>query len=155
MRDQPEVQSSPEAEDVFEHEIAVRWGDCDPAEIAYTGNIPGWALAAIDAWWEARVDGLGWYQMNADRNLGTPFVSMQLDFRAPITPRHRLICRTWPSRLGETSIAFRVDGYQDGRLCFEGRFVSVFVRADAFHKAPPPEDIRTRIEGCLRPDDAR
>ena len=43
----------------FTHEIRVGWGDCDPARIAYTGHIPGWALQAIDAWWEAHLVLLG------------------------------------------------------------------------------------------------
>ncbi|MFP4043231.1 MAG: acyl-CoA thioesterase, partial [Rhodosalinus sp.] len=111
MRDQTEAGGDTE---VFEHSIAVRWADCDPAEIAYSGRIPAWALDAIDAWWEDRSGGTGWFQLNMDRDIGTPFVRMEIDFRTPITPRHRLICRTWPSRLGETSITFRVDGYQDG-----------------------------------------
>ncbi len=75
----------------FRHEIRVGWGDCDPARIAYTARIPEWALAAIDAWWESEV-GPGWFQLNIDRGHGTPFVHMTLDFRAPVTPRHRLIC---------------------------------------------------------------
>lgn len=152
MRDQTEAGSDAE---VFEHPIAVRWADCDPAEIAYTGRIPLWALDAIDAWWEDRSGGTGWFQLNMDRNIGTPFVRMEIDFRAPITPRHRLICRTWPSRLGETSITFRVDGYQDGTLCFEGSFTSVFVTASAFAKTAPPEDLRALVEAHLRPEDAR
>lgn len=140
--------------EVFEHEIAVRWADCDPAEIAYTARLPAFALDAIDAWWELHLGGLGWYQLNLDRNLGTPFVRMAIDFRAPVTPRHRLRCRTWPARLGASSIDFRVDGYQDGRLCFEGRFTCVFVVADRFAKTPPPDDIRAVVEAHLRPDDA-
>ena len=112
----------------FEHVIGIGWGDCDPAKIVYTARIPGFALNAINAWWEHHLDGDGWFQMELDRNVGTPFVHMSLDFKSPITPRHRLICKVWPSRLGDTSISFRVDGFQDGTLCFEGKFVCVFYR---------------------------
>lgn len=134
----------------FEHEIRIGWGDCDPAKIAYTARIPWFALAAIDAWWEDRT-GEGWFQMELDRNLGTPFVSMRLDFRAPVTPRHRLVCRVWPNRLGETSVGFHVEGMQDGRLCFEGDFVNVFIVADEFRKSPPPARIRAIVERELVP----
>lgn len=136
----------------FHHEIRVGWGDCDPAKIAYTARIPAWALEAIDAWWEAQIGG-GWFHMELDRNFGTPFVHMSLDFRAPITPRHRLICEVAPVRLGETSIKFRVRGSQDGTLCFEGRFVCVFTNAAAFQKSPPPEDVRAIIEPLIEADD--
>ncbi|MCW1930944.1 acyl-CoA thioesterase [Pararhodobacter zhoushanensis] len=121
----------------YSHEIRVSWGDCDPARIAYTARIPAWALEAINGWWEHHFGG-GWFQMEMDHNFGTPFVHMSLDFRHPITPRHRLICAVAPTRLGDTSVAWRVIGRQDGAVCFEGSFVCVFTIADQFRKAPPP-----------------
>lgn len=133
----------------FEHEIRVSWGDCDPARIAYTARIPWWALDAINAWWEEHLGGDGWYQLELDRNVGTPFVHMSLDFRAPVTPRHRLICKVGPTRLGTASIAFRVEGWQDGVLCFEGRFVCVFIVARDFRPQPAPADIRAVVEPRL------
>ena len=54
------------------------WGDCDPAQIAYTARLPAFSLEANDAWWEAPQDGDGWFQMELDRGYGTPFVSMHL-----------------------------------------------------------------------------
>jgi len=135
----------------YEHEIRVNWGDCDPAKIAYTARIPEWALEAIDGWWEKHLGDAGWFHLNIDRNLGTPFVHMSIDFSAPITPRHRLICKVRPVRLGDTSIEFSVQAYQDGILCFTGRFVNVFVVADAFKKLRVPEDIRSFVEPLLAP----
>ena len=137
---------------LYEHEIRVAWGDCDPAKIAYTGRIPNWALEAINGWWEAHLEGDGWFQMELDRNVGMPFVHMSMDFRAPITPRHRLICKVAPVRLGTKSIEFSVTGSQNGVLCFEGRFVSVFIKAKTFHSQSAPPDIRAIVEPLLRPD---
>ncbi len=128
----------------WSHDIRVAWGDCDPARIAYTARIPAWALEAINAWWEDHFGG-GWYQMELDHGFGTPFVHMSLDFRAPITPRHRLICAVAPVRLGETSVEFRVVGRQDGVLCFEGRFVCVFSAAGFPRKTPPPPEVRALL----------
>ncbi len=133
----------------YRHDIRVTWGDCDPARIAYTGRLPWFTLDAINAWWEDHL-GQGWYQLELDRNVGTPFVRLEMDFKAPVTPRHQLICHVWPSRLGESSIEFRVDGEQDGRLCFAARTVSVFIVADAFQKRHPPQDIRDLLEPFLR-----
>jgi 4-hydroxybenzoyl-CoA thioesterase len=135
----------------YTHEIRVTWGDCDPARIAYTARIPWFALDAINAWWEHHLGGDGWFQMELDRNLGTPFVNMNIDFRAPITPRHRLVCDVAPSRLGDTSISFRVNGFQDGILCFEGRFTCVFIVANTFHKTRPPAEIAEMIRALLEP----
>jgi 4-hydroxybenzoyl-CoA thioesterase len=131
------------------HEIRVSWGDCDPAKIAYTGRLPWFALDAINAWWEAHLGGDGWFQMELDRNVGTPFVRLEMDFKSPVTPRHRLKCFVWPSRLGESSIEFRVDGEQNGSTCFVGRFVSVFIVADQFRKLKAPSDIRAVVEPLI------
>ena len=124
------------------HDITVTWGDCDPARIVYTARLPWFALDAINGWWQAHMAGDGWYQLELDRNIGTPFVHMSMDFFAPVTPRHGLICHVWPARLGTSSIEFRVEGEQDGRICFAGRFVSVFIVADRFEKRAAPPEIR-------------
>ncbi len=135
----------------FVHEIRVGWGDCDPAKIAYTARIPAWALEAIDAWWEHHLGG-GWYHMELDRNIGTPFVHMSLDFTAPITPRHRLACTVRPAKLGTKSIAFDVSGHQAETLCFTGHFVCVFTVAKDFTAQPAPDELRTIVEPLLEQD---
>ncbi|MCI4666190.1 MAG: acyl-CoA thioesterase [Neomegalonema sp.] len=133
----------------FEHEIRVAWGDCDPARIVYTARLPWFALDAINAWWEHHT-GDGWYQMEIDRNVGTPFVRMEMNFRSPVTPRSPLRCKVWPNRLGQTSVGFHVAASQEGTACFDGDFVCVFTTADAFKKSPPPERLRKIIEEHLR-----
>ncbi len=124
----------------FIHPIRVGWADCDPADMAYTGRIPCWALEAIDAWWEHTTK-LNWFELNIDRNVGTPFVHMTLDFRSPITPRHKLDCEVTLLKLGHSSIRHRVRGFQNGTLCFEGEFVSVAVIADQLKPRRLPDDI--------------
>ena len=136
----------------FTHQIRVGWGDCDPARIAYTGRLPWFALEAIDAWWECNLGGDGWFQMELDRGTGTPFVHMSIDFRSPVTPRHRLICEAWPCKLGSSSIAFRVNARQDGQLCFEGKFVCVFIAPETFTSKPAPQDIRDIVTPLIRPE---
>lgn len=133
----------------YRNEIRVSWGNCDPAQIAYTGWIPWWALESINGWWEAHLGGDGWFQMELDRGYGTPFVRMEMDFRHPVTPRHRLICEVRPVRLGDKSITFHVDGYQDDVLCFEGQFTSVFIVSETFKSRSAPPEIRAIIEPLL------
>lgn len=128
----------------FVHETKVRWAHCDVARIAYTGQIPGFALEAIDAWWESRT-GKGWYGLNLDRNFGTPFVHMSIDFRSPVTPRHMLECEVRVLRLSDRSIRFAVTGRQDGTVCFDSEFVQTFIVADSFEKCDLPAEIREAI----------
>ena len=128
-------------EGAFVHEITVRWADCDPARIAYTGRIPYFALEAIDAWWENTI-GSDWYRLNIDEDIGTPFVHMSMDFRKPITPRHVLSCVVRLIHLGNSSVRFSVTGHQDGAQCFEGEFVEVFVDSGIHEKRGVPEKFR-------------
>lgn len=133
----------------FYHEVNVSWGDCDPAKIVHTARIPWFALDAINAFWEHVLGGDGWFQLELDRNVGTPFVHMSIDFRSPVTPRHRLICKTRPMRLGTSSIEFEVIGKQDDKTCFEGRFVCVFTVADEFKKRSVPQEFRSVLAKYL------
>ena len=128
----------------FVHPIRVRWGDCDPAAIAYTPRIPAWALEAIEAWWEHHA-GIDWYHINIDRDLGTPFVHMSLDFRSPITPRHMLECEVVLKKIERRAVTHRVSGRQNGFICFEGEFVAVFVHSKAMAPRTPPADILAAI----------
>lgn len=134
----------------FVHEIRVGWGDCDPAKIAYTGRLPVFALEAIDAWWEDTLGGDGWYQLEMDRGFGTPFVHLECDFHSPVTPRHRLLCEVFPTKLGTKSISFKVIGRQNGVLCFEGSFTCVFTKAATVSTIPAPDDIRAIVEPLIR-----
>lgn len=137
-----------EAKTGFVHPITVRWADCDSAKIAYTGRIPDFALEAIDAWWRATTH-FDWYQLNVDRNVGTPFVHMTMDFRSPITPRHVLECAVDLIRIGKSSVRHRVVGRQDGVVCFDGEFVAVFVDAAKMETSAPPADLLERLQGAV------
>ena len=139
----------PRPASAFVHNVRVTWGDCDPAQIAYTARLPWFALDAIDAWWSAHHGFGGWYHLEIDKNVGTPFVRLEMDFRSPVTPRHILKCHVWPSKLGTKSITFRVDGVQDGTTCFEGAFTCVFIVADQFKSQPAPPEIRALIEPLI------
>ncbi len=121
--------------------MRVGWADCDPAGIAFTGRIPYWALEAIDVWWENCV-GIDWYRLNVDRGVGSPFVHMTLDFRAPVTPRAALDCHVRLLAFGRSSLRHGVTGYQNDILCFEGQFVSTIVDSKAMKSRRPPGDLR-------------
>ena len=129
----------------FRHSLAVGWGDTDPAQIAYTSNIPAWALRAIEAWFKACV-GVGWYELNLDLGVGTPFVELACTFHSPITPRHDLSVEVTVTRIGRSSLGFRVSGFQGSpERCFSGTFVCVFIDAIRVKSIPIPARMRANI----------
>ncbi|MDD2867735.1 thioesterase family protein [Neomegalonema sp.] len=130
----------------FVQERVVSFADCDPARIAYTGRLADFALEAIEAFWSDVLDGESWFEFNLDHGLGTPFVKMEMEFSAPVTPRCKLSLHVEPAALGSSSIAFRIEGFQERRSCFVGRFVCVFISIESFEKIPVPGWIREKLE---------
>ena len=128
----------------FVHNITVGWGDCDPAQIAYTANIPTWSLQAIEAWYKACL-GVDWYAINLDNGIGTPFVHLDFDMVSPVTPRAVLACKVYVRRIGRSSLAHRVESFQDGVLCFTGQTVAAFVDASRMKPVSIPPNMRASI----------
>ncbi len=137
--------TGPSGDGVFTCEHKVGWGDCDPARIAYTSRLPDYGVRTIDAWWEHLL-GYGWFEMNLEHGFGTPFVHLSCDFRAPVTPKHPLICQLKPVRLGNSSLEFDFAGYQNDVHCYDGRFISAFFDAATHKKIPAPAHVRALIE---------
>ncbi|HYF07883.1 MAG TPA: thioesterase family protein [Acetobacteraceae bacterium] len=130
----------------FVHHRQVRWADADPAAIAYTARLPEMCLEAIEAWCRDRL-GHGWYEMNRDLGIGTPFVHLSLDFRSPVTPRDALTLTVLLHRTGGSSLHLGVVARlaDAGRVAFEGRFVCAFVRAGAMKAIPIPARFRAAL----------
>lgn len=127
------------------HEITVGWGDCDPAQIAYTANIPAWGIEAIEAWYRHCL-GAGWYELNLRHGIGTPFVSLGFDFKSPVTPMHVLQVCVEVTRIGNSSLSHAVTGKQEDMLCFTGQTTATFVEAAAMSPLRIPPNIRQSIE---------
>ncbi len=152
--ERPGMKAPPEACDIaaprtlpagpFAHEVTIRWGDCDPAQIAYTANIPAWGLQAIEAWYEACL-GVDWYAINLDNGIGTPFVHLDFDMHSTVTPREILSCKVYIRSVGRSSLAHRVECFQGERLCFTGQTVAAFVSATEMKPISIPPNMRESI----------
>ncbi len=129
----------------FRYERAVGWGECDPAQIAFTGNFPKWCLEIIEAWNKACL-GCNWYELNLDLGMGAPFVHLENDFKTTITARWPLMLTLTVTQLGRCSIGYHIEGHQNGRLCFTGDYVSSFVDAKAITSLEIPPRMRLAIE---------
>jgi len=129
----------------FVHSRSVGWSDTDPAQIVFTGQVPGMALDAYEAWLKA-VIGVNWYELNLDHSVGMPFVHLSCDFKSPITPRSKLLLPVFVEKIGRSSLSMRVEGHQDERFCFTSSLISTFVRSRALKTIPIPTNIRANIE---------
>lgn len=127
----------------------VHWGDTDPARIVFTARFLQYALDGIEMWFKDMF-GYDWYELNLDLGIGTPFRFANLDFRAPVTPRHRMEIEIRVSRVGTTSIRFDLAGYgqkagEARELCFTGDVMMVLVTTATLKKRPIPPEFRQKL----------
>lgn len=136
----------------FVHARRIRWGESDPARIAYTARFLDFAMDAIEAFFTDRL-GASFYEFNVDHGCGTPFVHVALDFRSPVTPRDTLETEVRIAKLGGSSVTFVVAGRVGDRLCYEGRLVCAFVdtTGPTMKPIPVPPRFRERLEPDVLP----
>lgn len=126
-----------------------QWGDTDAARIVYTGKIVDYILEAIDHFMREVVQ-LPWFELNVDHQMGTPFVSVHYDIYAPLTPRGELECRVYVTKLGNSSVSFRVEiDNHEGVRCVDAATVNVFVNNQTMTKISIPEPYRGRIAAYI------
>lgn len=99
----------------------IRFGEVDAAGVVYTCNFLDYAMEAIETWFEA-VAGCTWAGQHAELGIGTPAVSCNLDFRAPLRTGDRLDVTVLIDRLGGSSYTIRTEGRAaaDATFIFEG-----------------------------------
>src|SRR6476469_9355114 len=86
-------------------ETYVRWGDCDPAGIAFYPRFFEWMDQAPHLL--ARAMGVARDDMLPPRLLGFPLVGARAEFLAPARLDDRLEVRAWVTAVGRTSLALR------------------------------------------------
>ncbi|NVJ93285.1 MAG: acyl-CoA thioesterase [Methylocystaceae bacterium] len=134
----------------FIHSRHIKWGDTDAALIAYTVRFFDYCMEAIEDWFR-EVCETDWYVLNMDRKTGTPFVNVNMDFFAPLTPRHRLNTHVLIEKLGTASLSFCLKGMRsDDVQAFEARFTCCFVNNQKMTPLSIPDDIRQKIEGYIQ-----
>jgi acyl-CoA thioesterase FadM len=136
----------------FVHARRIRWGESDPARIAYTARFLDFAMDAIEAFFTDRL-GASFYEFNVDMGSGSPFVRVELDFRSPVTPRDTLETDVRIAKLGGSSVTFVVTGRVGDRVSYEGRLVCAFVDSTGakMKPIPIPPAFREKLEADVLP----
>lgn len=128
------------------HDRIVHWSDTDAAQVVYTVRFLDYVMEAVEGWFRSVVD-TSWYEMNVDRGIGTPVVSVNFDFSAPLTPRDALRLTVLVERAGRASITFNILGDRDdGVRSFTTRLVCCAVDNREMKSIDLPAEWRERIE---------
>lgn len=128
------------------HDRVINWSDTDAAQIVYTVRFLDYVMEAVEGWFRSVV-GTSWYEMNVDRGIGTPVVSVNFDFSAPLTPRDVLRVTVLVERAGRASITFNILGDRgDGVRSFTTRLTCCAVDNKEMKSVDIPAEWRQRIE---------
>ena len=135
----------------FALNLRVSWGDADPAGILYTPRVFDYCTEALERWY-AEVLGVDWVTMNRRLNLGSPMVHAACDY---LRPGLELAVRVLIERLGQSSITFRIEGFdRDGAAYFKAKYVTCITDFVAAKAVSIPPDLRQRAEAYVRDCDA-
>ena len=124
----------------------IRWGDCDPAGVVYTGRFVEYLLGAVDLFSRHAFGGLRSAFVNG-LGVDTPCKGLSLDFHVALAPDDTVDIVLEVARIGEHSWDLEATArLPDGRVAFRGRFSPICIHLEPRRKAPIPAALRERLE---------
>ena len=129
----------------------VRWADCDPAGVVYTGKFSDYLLGAVNLFFN---DIGGGNYMAWVRSLGvdTPCKGLDLVFHGALWPEDEFEMRCSVARIRTHSYDIAVEAAQNpGRRIFSGRFSPICISREVRRGIAIPDAYRSALERHLLP----
>ena len=144
------MSSAIESNQCFRQSRVVRFGECDPAGVAYYPEFFNWFHQAMEACFE---DYLGVPYAEMIETIGFPAVQTSAEFRTPLPVGSRIDIEVRVERLGRSSIEWRFDIKCGEILASVGRVktVCISVSAGAFHfsSTPVPSSLIPKLQTLI------
>jgi 4-hydroxybenzoyl-CoA thioesterase len=127
----------------FETRRVLRFGDCDPAGIAYFPRYFDLLNGVVEDWWSAI--GLPWKVVFKERRIGLPTVRFEADFRAPALLGDELHFSLTVKRVGRKSIDLEHVIRRGTTILWQATQVLVATSLESHQSISWPDDIRTAL----------
>ena len=115
----------------------VRWADCDPAGVVYTGKFAEYLLIAVNYFFD-ELGGGSYSQWVKSLQVDTPCKGMDLEFHGALWPEDEFEMRCTVAQIREHSYDLRVEAaQQDGRRIFTGRFSPICISREVRQRTDP------------------
>jgi 4-hydroxybenzoyl-CoA thioesterase len=134
----------------FTTQIQVRFGDVDPAGIAYYPRIFEYLHVVTEELWDQHV-GVRYDQLLLVRKIGFPLVHCEVDFKSPLRFGDRPIVRVTCFHLGSSSLGLHFVFERDGEELLEARMTTVCTELGALKSRPIPQEWRDQLELIREP----
>ncbi len=132
----------------FVTQLDVRFGDVDPAGIAYYPRIFDFVHQAFETLWDVHV-GKRYYYLVSEERLGFPLVHADVDFRHPLRFGDRPVVRVTTFQVGKSSLGLHYVFLVDDVVCVDARMIVVCVQLGELESTPIPPEYRERFEELL------
>ncbi len=134
----------------FRSQQRVRFGDVDHAGIVYYPRILHYCHLAYEDWLIEACMGL--HELIGIRRYGTPVVSLQSSFHAPLAHGDLLHVEVSVERVGARSfiLGYRVISAALDRVCARMEVTHASVDLEGFRSVPIPQDLRDLFEEPLK-----
>lgn len=126
----------------FEHEVDVRFRDCDPLGHVNNAVYLTYLEAARFAWWR------GVFGPDGLRQYGFIIARVEIDYRKPALPGDRLVIRMRVEAIGRSSftVAYEIVDARTRSLIAEARSVQVAFDYQQGKSVPISDALRARLE---------
>jgi len=132
---------------VFRTSILVRFGDLDPAGIAYYPNLVNFLHESFEDFCAGHV-GRPYPELYRE-GIGFPSVKLEMEFLAPVRYGDHVDVDVTVEHLGRSSVRIRYEASVKGRAVFKARNTSVAVDMSTFRPMDLPPWLRQRFEAAL------
>ncbi|HEX6738629.1 MAG TPA: thioesterase family protein [Vicinamibacteria bacterium] len=132
---------------MFTTTIVVRFGDLDPAGIAYYPNLVNFLHVAFEDFFAGHV-GRPYPEVYGE-GIAFPTVHVEMEFLAPVRYGDHVQVAITVEKVGRTSVQVRYDGSVGGRPVFRARNTAVTVDLKAFEPIPVPDWLRERFQAAM------
>jgi 4-hydroxybenzoyl-CoA thioesterase len=132
----------------FVTQLDVRFGDVDPAGIAYYPRIFEFIHQATEALWDVHV-GRRYFYLLSEERLGFPLVHSEVRFSHPLNFGDRPIVKVTCFKLGTSSLGLHYTFHVDDVECVDARMTVVCVKLEGLESTPIPESYRAKFEELL------
>ncbi len=134
---------------MFKTTILVRFGDLDPAGIAYYPRLVNFLHESFEDFFVGHV-GRPYPEVYRE-GVGFPTVKIEMDFVSPVRYGDHVDVQVTVERIGRSSVQLRYEAAVAGRPVFRARNVAVAVDMRTFRAMPMPEWLRERFAAAMEP----
>jgi 4-hydroxybenzoyl-CoA thioesterase len=135
---------------MFTTTILVRFGDLDPAGIAYYPRLVNFLHESFEDFFVGHV-GRPYPEVYRE-GIGFPTVKVEMEFLSPVHYGDQVAIRVTVEKVGRSSVQIRYEASVDGHPVFRARNVAVVVDMRTFKPMALPAWLRERFAAAMEPE---